>query len=101
MMPARTSSMLAIFVFLHYFRIARATRNVVANEARHALTRRHSNRSVRVARLDERCLSWCWTFEQAQPGIRAAGTVFNELRADDEPFSVAPARPARRSRLQQ
>jgi hypothetical protein len=57
--------------------------------------------AVELLRLDERCLSWCWAFEQAHPGMRVAGTVFNELRADAELPSVAPARPERRGRLQQ
>jgi hypothetical protein len=58
-------------------------------------------RPVQLLRLEERCLSWCWAFEQAYPGIRVEGTVFNELRSDAEPPVVAPARPARRGGLPQ
>ena len=58
-------------------------------------------RSVELLRLEERCLSWCWAFEQAYPGVRVEGTVFNELRTDAEPPVVAPAQPARRGGLPQ
>jgi hypothetical protein len=58
-------------------------------------------RPVELLRLEERCLSWCWAFEQAYPGSRVEGTVFNELRADAEPPVVAPAQPARRGGLPQ
>lgn len=58
-------------------------------------------RPVELLRLEERCLSWCWAFEQAYPGSRVEGTVFNELRSDAEPPVVAPAAPARRGALPQ
>lgn len=31
--------------------------------------------------LDEQCLAWCWAFELSYPGMRLAGTIYNELRA--------------------
>ncbi len=31
-------------------------------------------------RMDDRALSWCWAWEQEYPGLRVAGTIYNELR---------------------
>lgn len=28
---------------------------------------------------DDRCLSWCWAWEYANPGLRVQGTIYNEL----------------------
>jgi hypothetical protein len=32
--------------------------------------------------LDERGLSWCWALQAFYPGLRVAGTIYNELRLD-------------------
>lgn len=46
-----------------------------------------------VLRRDDRCLSWCWAWEQAYPGMRIEGTIYNELRVgrpDAEPPPPGP-----------
>ena len=43
--------------------------------------------------LDEHCLAWCWAWELFYPGMRVAGTIYNELRLD-APVAGRPADPA-------
>ncbi len=56
---------------------------------------------VDVLRLTERCLSWCWAWEQFYPGMRIEGTVFNELRDDVPMQAEGPATPTRRGSVAQ
>jgi hypothetical protein len=32
--------------------------------------------------LDEQCVAWCWAWEMSYPGMRVAGTIYNELHID-------------------
>ncbi|MGH3614641.1 MAG: hypothetical protein ACRDRK_19030 [Pseudonocardia sp.] len=40
---------------------------------------------------DDRCLSWCWAWEQDNPGLHVKGTIYNELMVD-EPVITSPPR---------
>ncbi|MQA85699.1 MAG: hypothetical protein GEV03_14015 [Streptosporangiales bacterium] len=40
--------------------------------------------------LDEGCLAWCWAWELSYPGMRIAGTIYNELRLDAAPTDHPP-----------
>lgn len=46
-----------------------------------------------VLRRDDRCLSWCWAWEQAYPGIRIEGTIYNELRVGSPEAEQPPPGP--------
>lgn len=46
-----------------------------------------------VLRRDERCLAWCWAWEQAHPGMRIQGTIHNELRTGIPPAATPPPGP--------
>jgi len=44
-------------------------------------------------RLAERGLSWCWAWEQANPGLRVHGTIYNELSVGRPEASPPPPGP--------
>jgi len=53
---------------------------------------------VETVLRDDRCLSWCWTWEHDNPGQHVQGTIYNELRvatASDSPVGPAPTSGAR------
>jgi hypothetical protein len=45
--------------------------------------------------LDEQALGWCWAWELAYPGMRIAGTIYNDLRLGATSAGHAPAGSAR------
>jgi len=45
--------------------------------------------------LDERTIAWCWAWPQFYLGMRVAGTMYNEIRADPgEPSTIVPSQVA-------
>jgi hypothetical protein len=43
--------------------------------------------------LDEQCVAWCWAWEMSYPGMRVAGTIYNELHIDALSAGPGPAGP--------
>jgi hypothetical protein len=42
---------------------------------------------------DDRCLSWCWAWQQDNPGREVVGTIYNEIRVGDPVVTPPPRGP--------
>jgi hypothetical protein len=49
--------------------------------------------------LDERTIAWCWAWPQFYLGMRIAGTMYNEIRADAGKLGVKAPQPAGRPQV--